>query len=402
MSSRSPARHRVEDDDDDFIPQPPKRDQNLEKAPAGDKGEIIPKAPKKTQRLKKSYLDASSAMKTSATGLAVLASTSVAHRTATARAFTAEDLDAMEEEKSEEKPPASTRMVRAFIADNMDAIEEEKSEEKPHARVGAVVVPGWSPRNTSDHSTSTDDAISKENSSSPPAMPGEEKPLQATLVADSVALYEEQADIESQVHSRMRREAEDIAAMVHKRIFENTAMAVVTTNEEPASSVTTSEGDNRRKKKCILLALAVLVIAGAIGAGVGIALSKPPDEPPEPTDPLDAFRSVLGSVSEEGLDDPNSTQFKALNWIANEDPANTTVGITPDETIKQRYVAALLYFALGGENWINKYNFLMGLPICSWNQELLGIICDSANVRVKMLNMCKSHRLRGMAISTKS
>jgi hypothetical protein len=264
------------------------------------------------------------------------------------------------------------------------------------------VVPGLSPRNTSDHSTSTDDEISKEDSSSPPAMPGEEQPLQATLVADSVTSYEEQADIESQVHSRMRREAEDIAAMVHKRIFENTAMAVVTTNEEPAASAMKSEEVNGRKKKCILLALAVLVIAGAIGAGVGIALSKPPDEPTEPPDPLGAFRSVLGSVSEEGLDDPNSPQFKALNWIANEDPANTTVGINTDETIKQRYVAALLYFALGGENWINKYNFLTGLPICSWNQELLGIICDSANLRVKMLNMCKSNRLRGMAISTKS
>jgi hypothetical protein len=363
MSSRSPARHRVEDDDDDFIPQPPKRNLNLEKAPAGDKGEFILKAPKKPKRLKKSYLDASSAMKTSATGLAVLASTSVAHSTGTTRSST---------------------------AGHLDAVEEEKSEEQPNTRVGAVIVPGWSPRNTSDHSASTYGIISNEGSSPPPAVPREEKPLQATLVADRVNSYNEEADIESQLHSRMRTEAKDIASMVHRRIFDNTAMAVVKTNEEPASCATRSEEDSRRKKKCILLALAVLVIAGAIGAGVGIALSKPPDEPPEPTDPLDAFRSVLDSVSEEGLDDPNSPQYQALTWIANEDPANTTVGINDTETIKQRYVAAVLYFALGGKGWTNQYNFLSEDDICLWNQNnFSGISCGSTPGDVQTLRLCK-------------
>ena len=97
-------------------------------------------------------------------------------------------------------------------------------------------------------------------------------------------------------------------------------------------------------------------------------------------DTLDAFLSVVGSVSKEGLNDTDSPQFKALNWIMNKDPANTTVGITTNETIEQRYDTAVLYFVLDGENRINKYNFLSEDDICSWNQESLGMLCDSARL----------------------
>ena len=93
------------------------------------------------------------------------------------------------------------------------------------------------------------------------------------------------------------------------------------------------------------------------------------------------------------MNDTDSPQYKALNWIANKDKANMMVGSTANETIKQRYVAAVLYFALHGENWINKYNFLTPGPICSWNQETLGILCNSAKVGVKALNICKSNRV---------
>jgi hypothetical protein len=102
---------------------------------------------------------------------------------------------------------------------------------------------------------------------------------------------------------------QEIANLVRKRIFSNSVpvMAVLHSYDEPAFNATTSNGYNRRKKKCILLALAVLIIAAAIGAGLGIPLSKKPPPPKRP-DPLDAFPDVVGSVSEEGLDDPRDRQ----------------------------------------------------------------------------------------------
>jgi hypothetical protein len=122
----------------------------------------------------------------------------------------------------------------------------------------------------------------------------------------------------------------------------------------------------------------------------------------EPTLPasIKLFRNVLFPISGERLDDEGSPQFKALKWIANENPANSSVGQIDIEIINQRYVAAVLYFALGGENWIKRYNFLTEDPICSWNQEFSGVICNSTNARVVALHFCKSNRLGCKVMST--
>ena len=58
---------------------------------------------------------------------------------------------------------------------------------------------------------------------------------------------------------------------------------------------------------------------------------------------------------------------------------------TPEETIKNRYVAALLYYAFGGSNWKEQYNFRSEGDICTWNQKGLfglmsGISCSSDGI----------------------
>ena len=92
---------------------------------------------------------------------------------------------------------------------------------------------------------------------------------------------------------------------------------------------------------------------------------------------VEAFQRVLESLSGDQLNDVNLPQFKALNWIANEDPANLLVGDTPTETIRARYVAAVCYYAFEGDGWMEKYNFLSEGGICTWNQAYFGIICGS-------------------------
>jgi hypothetical protein len=205
------------------------------------------------------YLDASSSTKTSSIGVAALASASAAHSNTTARVSNIHGL--------------------------ARATKQEQSGDA--SEVGAKVVRGLSPHDSYE-SASTSSRISNEDSfKDPPQAIYEENAIQATLVADRVTSYEEGADVEAQVQARMRSEAQDIADMVHSRMLQNAAIGVVQTEEETKPGGANIEGDNRKKKICILL-VAALVIAGAIGAGVGVPLSKesPVPVPPPTTAPI--------------------------------------------------------------------------------------------------------------------
>jgi hypothetical protein len=62
-------------------------------------------------------------------------------------------------------------------------------------------------------------------------------------------------------------------------------------------------------------------------------------------------------------------QIEALNWLAYDDPANLDFehDLHPDELL-ERFVMALLYFSMGGENWHDSFGFLSGFPVCMWNE----------------------------------
>lgn len=202
--------------------------------------------------------------------------------------------------------------------------------------------------------------------------------LEATCVPN------EEADIEAQV--------EDIANKVERRLMENVVKAEVHPDPDPdtiPSSNIQEDGEqvHQRRRLFFLVVFGVLVIAAAVGAGVGVAASKKNTD--DQSEVEKEFQSVLESVLGEKLMDENAPQFKALKWIANEDSANITVGVTPDETIKTRYIAAVLYYALGGEEWNNQYNFLSEGDVCTWNQNSLsGIVCSS-DKSVEQLILCK-------------
>jgi hypothetical protein len=294
--------------------------------------------PEQTTGSRAPYLGTTSAAQPSAKGVAALASTSVMHSKGTDTTSNVHNLQWFEEAT----PGTETR-------------------------VGAVVVGGLSRSTTNEGSF---DSLTQSID--------EEQPLPAFLaVAECVASNDNQGG-----------NIDDIVERVQRRICKDAVVAKVKTNEP----------GNRRKKICMLL-VAVLVIAGAISAGVGVALSNKSPTPdstlnPTPQPSIEIFRDALFPILGERLDDEGSPQFKALKWIANEDPATTI------EIINQRYVAAALYFALGGENWIEKCNFLTEDPVCSWNQEDSGVICDSTNARVVALHLCKSNRMGCKFMST--
>ena len=102
---------------------------------------------------------------------------------------------------------------------------------------------------------------------------------------------------------------------------------------------------------------------------------------------LEKLRGLLSpelSNSEEVLYDQGTPQYDALTWVANEDPLQIDLDNPKDVNyIYERYGISLLYFALGGDEWWNTYNFLSATTVCDWNdgeddgeESFEGINCD--------------------------
>ena len=70
----------------------------------------------------------------------------------------------------------------------------------------------------------------------------------------------------------------------------------------------------------------------------------------------------------------NSSQFQAIQWMAEEDPFTNSIVNEPDR-LMQRYILSLLYFQMHGEDWIDQLNFLSYQTECSWFHDILSA-CD--------------------------
>jgi hypothetical protein len=125
--------------------------------------------------------------------------------------------------------------------------------------------------------------------------------------------------------------------------------------------------------------------------------------------------------SAHALYEESSPQYKAVEWIATKDPeqlpipaygaggggggddnsfGSTTVNPNNSDNhfhFVQRYVLAVLYFALDGEGWNNDLHFTSNLHECSWFERevdrdgeayAMGVTCDS-NLQVRNLILRK-------------
>jgi len=79
--------------------------------------------------------------------------------------------------------------------------------------------------------------------------------------------------------------------------------------------------------------------------------------------------SILSPSNPDVLQDVNSAQAKSVNWLANLDPLQ--VSATDTANLFPRYALATLFFATGGQAWINKAGWLGSANHCSWS----GISC---------------------------
>ena len=96
-----------------------------------------------------------------------------------------------------------------------------------------------------------------------------------------------------------------------------------------------------------------------------------------------------GVTPRDTLEDPESPQSKALNWLAFVDAAVVNNGENFDSEIwRTRYALGSFYYATSGENslWKNEANWLSNLPVCLWH----GVECTDSDMsfsRVRSINL---------------
>ena len=86
------------------------------------------------------------------------------------------------------------------------------------------------------------------------------------------------------------------------------------------------------------------------------------------------YLSTVVSTSRDVVLDPNTAQGKAFAWLKEVDGPNQT--FLSDSEMVERYVIALLYFILNGQNWLQSDEFLSHLQVCNW----FGVKCSNESV----------------------
>ena len=195
-----------------------------------------------------------------------------------------------------------------------------------------------------------------------------------------------------------------------------------------------------KRNKLVIGGLILIVIALVVGIVVGVTSSNssskpvpapvennnepptPPSDvvsPPSPTPPPQPEETLAPTVTESltreeflkhiivdqngwsdatTFADPQSPQSLALEWLTNDDP-NQVNHTTPVQTVKQRYILAVLYHATNGAEWDGRRNlnsrstqlkrsqqrklpelrFLSGADVCQWNNgDDEGVFCDES------------------------
>ena len=80
----------------------------------------------------------------------------------------------------------------------------------------------------------------------------------------------------------------------------------------------------------------------------------------------------LNSISGDLVKDPSTPQHAAYQWLVNDDPANLDLDSLTDKDLTQRYVAALLYFSMAGDDWKKDLSFMQSTSVCEWRDNATG------------------------------
>ena len=189
---------------------------------------------------------------------------------------------------------------------------------------------------------------------------------------------------------------EDLEKAVQERIERRTVMATNVTNATNNRTNTDDQEDETTQKrhfvKLLLLGIIFMIVCSVTLAAIFLTskfngdsseLSQSPSmSPSNSTSPIDLLRKMLLPISgPELLYDESTAQYRALEWLANEDAylptllKDTDGNLTYDEDelsavsrqlFRERYVIVSFYFATNGPNWETDLKFLSNSSVCEW------------------------------------
>lgn len=126
---------------------------------------------------------------------------------------------------------------------------------------------------------------------------------------------------------------------------------------------------------CILVAIVTMCISVTVTHFGSEAYndddnSTGPTPTPSPTFVNDALANDLATFSgHEALSDPSSPQSRACGWLSSNDKSGLKK--PSDFGYIQRYVMVVLYYSMGGENWVQQDNWLdPELNVCDWSSSI--------------------------------
>lgn len=129
-------------------------------------------------------------------------------------------------------------------------------------------------------------------------------------------------------------------------------------------------------------------------------LTYPPTAAPTKQSTYDYLFKLFYPYSGDALRDNTTVQYRALQWIALEDPLHLPFKETNQSTLIERYSAAVLYYSTGGELWSNRLGFLSNASICAWSRDGYGIFCDETQQHVYRIDIgkasCRNSDLTGI------
>jgi hypothetical protein len=130
----------------------------------------------------------------------------------------------------------------------------------------------------------------------------------------------------------------------------------------------------------LVFALLGVLVVGVIGVGLGVAFGNggadddPPSSVPRGIELEKKISAIIPSLQ------LGPSQTEALNWLADDDPANLDFELVSTDELLERFIMALLYFSMGGDNWANSFGFLSASSVCMWEEYSPfvygGVRCD--------------------------
>eukprot|EP00934_Nitzschia_sp_Nitz4_P005381 Nitzschia sp. Nitz4//scaffold173_size47512//7783//11234//NITZ4_007153-RA/size47512-processed-gene-0.13-mRNA-1//1//CDS//3329538787//5371//frame0 len=157
-----------------------------------------------------------------------------------------------------------------------------------------------------------------------------------------------------------------LEAEFHAKIMSSAVTAEVVTEEELKAQ---ESGGRWKLYSCILVLIAVIV-----GVVVGLTAGKTTD-----ISDSDYLIELLTPISGDALLNTSTVQYRAFDWLLNNDTLLAPIKKAEERELIQRYSVATFYYSLGGERWTSQFNFLSDTSVCEWNDGSLGVFCDSSD-----------------------